>query len=152
MTRKVRTGIGGNDADGRANQIHWKRSVRFGEVHDHSSGIGSFNGRQQEKGAALGRFVCGIGDEVERAFHVSRSERAAIVEANTTMQVEHISDQIRRFLRFGEVAAEIHLIVALKQAAEQESIDALRLRISGKARVEIGGLDSMRNVSKKGSL
>jgi len=74
------------------------------------------------------------------------------VEANTTMQVEHISDQIRRFLRFGEVAAEIHLIVALKQAAEQESIDALRLRISGKARVEIGGLDSMRNVSKKGSL
>jgi len=34
---------------------------------------------------------------------------------------------------------KIHLIVALQQAAEEESIDALGLRIGGKARVEIGG-------------
>src|SRR5258708_6281983 len=40
---------------------------------------------------------------------------------------------------FGKIAVEIHLIVALQQAAEQESIDALGLRIGGKARVEIGG-------------
>ena len=34
---------------------------------------------------------------------------------------------------------EIHLIVALQQAAEEESVDLLRLRIGGKARVEVGG-------------
>jgi len=33
---------------------------------------------------------------------------------------------------------KIHLIVALQQAAEEESIDALGLRIGGEARVEIG--------------
>ncbi len=34
---------------------------------------------------------------------------------------------------------EIHLIVALQQATKKESIDALGLRIGGKARVEVGG-------------
>jgi hypothetical protein len=47
---------------------------------------------------------------------------------------------------------EIHLVVALEQAAEEQAIDALGLRIGGKAWVEIGGLDSMRKVSEERSL
>ena len=61
------------------------------------------------------------------------------MEANSVAQVENISDRIWSLPGFGKVAAEIHMIVALQQAAEEKSIDALRLRISGKARVEIGG-------------
>jgi hypothetical protein len=34
---------------------------------------------------------------------------------------------------------EIHLIVAVQQAIEEESVEALRLRVSGKAPVEIRG-------------
>jgi hypothetical protein len=34
---------------------------------------------------------------------------------------------------------EIHLVVALQQTAEEQPIDALGLRICGKARVEIRG-------------
>src|SRR5713226_5937190 len=53
--------------------------------------------------------------------------------------MENVGKRVGSRPGFGKIAAEIHLIVALQQAAEEESIDALRLRIGGKARVEIGG-------------
>ena len=61
------------------------------------------------------------------------------MEANTMAEMENISTWIWGLPGFCEIAVEIHLIVALQQAVEQESIEALRLRISGKTRIEIGG-------------
>ena len=37
-----------------ANEIHGERGVRFAEVNNYGRGIGSLNGNQQAKGAALG--------------------------------------------------------------------------------------------------
>jgi hypothetical protein len=53
--------------------------------------------------------------------------------------MEDVSERVGRRPGLGKIAVKIHLIVALQQAAEEESIDALGLRIRGKARVEIGG-------------
>ena len=52
-------------------------------------------------------------------------------------EMENISTRIWGVPGFCEIAVEIHLIVALQQAAEEQSIEALRLRISGKARIEV---------------
>ena len=61
------------------------------------------------------------------------------MEANAAAKMEDVSERVGSGPGFGKIAVEIHLIVALQQAAEEESIDALGLRIGGKARVEIGG-------------
>jgi hypothetical protein len=39
----------------------------------------------------------------------------------------------------GEISVKIHLVVALKKAAEEQGIDFLGLRVSGEAGVEISG-------------
>jgi hypothetical protein len=61
------------------------------------------------------------------------------VEANAAAEMEDVSERVGSRPGFSKIAAKIHLIVALQQAAEEESIDALGLRIGGEARVEIGG-------------
>jgi hypothetical protein len=101
--------------------------------------VGRFDGGDHAKGALLWGFVDRIFDEFESRFDVGGSQRAAIVKANAAAEMEDVREWIGNGPGFGEVAAEIHLIVALQQAAEEKSIDALRLRIGGKARVEIGG-------------
>ena len=53
--------------------------------------------------------------------------------------MEDVSERVGSRPGFGKITVEIHLVVALQQAAEEESIDALGLRIGGEARVEIGG-------------
>jgi hypothetical protein len=53
--------------------------------------------------------------------------------------MEDVSERVGSRPGFGKIAVKIHLIVALQQAAEEKSIDALGLRIGGEARVEIGG-------------
>jgi hypothetical protein len=40
----------------------------------------------------------------------------------------------------GEISVKIHLVVALKKAAEEQGIDFLGLRVSGEAGVEISGI------------
>jgi len=45
--------------------------------------------------------------------------------------MEDVSERVGSRPGFGKIAVKIHLIVALQQAAEEESIDALGLRIGG---------------------
>jgi hypothetical protein len=61
------------------------------------------------------------------------------VEANAAAEMEDVSERVGSRPEFGKIAVKIHLVVALQQAAEEESIDALGLRIRGEARIEISG-------------
>src|SRR5437016_1340643 len=100
VPRKIGAGVSGNDAYGRRNQVHAERSIRFSAMDDDRGRIRSFNGPQQPKRAALGRFVCRISDKLERALHVGGSERTAIVEANAASEMEKIRGRIRSFPGF----------------------------------------------------
>jgi hypothetical protein len=61
------------------------------------------------------------------------------VEACASAQMKHAGERVGSRPGFREIAAEIHLIVALQQAAEEEPIKPLGLCIGAEARVEIGG-------------
>ena len=61
------------------------------------------------------------------------------MEAYAAAQMEDVRERIGRRPRFRKIAVEIHLVLALQQTAEEQPIDALGLRICGKARVEIRG-------------
>src|SRR6267143_1129333 len=61
------------------------------------------------------------------------------VALTSAAEMEDVSERVGSRPGFGKIAVETHLIVALQQAAEEEPIDALGLRIGGKARVEVGG-------------
>src|ERR1700730_13681476 len=139
MVGKIGAGLGGNDADRRTNQIDGERRIGLAEMEYYRDVIGRLDRSDQPKGPALGRLVGWIQDEVEGGFHVRGSERAAIVEAHSAPKVENVGKRIADVPGFGEVAVEVHPIIALQEAAEQESVDALGLRIGGETRVEIGG-------------
>jgi hypothetical protein len=61
------------------------------------------------------------------------------VEMDAGAQMKGVSEWIGRAPRVGEVTVEIHLI-AFKEAAEEQAVDLLGLRVCGEARVEIGGV------------
>ena len=61
------------------------------------------------------------------------------MEANAAAEMEDVSERVGRLPGFGEVAVEIHLIVALEEAAEEQAVNALRLGVGGEAGVEVGG-------------
>ena len=61
------------------------------------------------------------------------------METDIAAEMEDVSNGVGRVPGFGEVAVEIHLIVALEEAAEEQAVNALGLRIGGEARVEVGG-------------
>ena len=109
----------------------------------HRGIIRRVDGSDQAGGAALGRFVRRIHDEIEGGFDIGGIEGAPIVEADTAAKMEHVRKRIGSRPGFGEVAVKIHLIISLEQAAEEESVDALGLGIGGEARIEVGG-DSIR--------
>ena len=140
MPGKVGAGIRGNDADGRRNQIDAEGSVRLAEMKDDRGVVGRFDGGDHAKGALFWGFVGGIPDEVKGRFDIGGGQRAAIVEANAAADMENVSKRVGSRPGFGKITAETHLIVALQQAAEEESIDALGLRIDSEARVEVGGV------------
>src|SRR6267378_892672 len=135
---KVGASVRGNDANGARNEIHAEGSKRLTEMKDDRGIVGRFDGGDHAKSSAFRGFVGGLHDEFERRLHVGGGDRAAIVEANAAAEMEDISEQVGSRPRFGKIAVEVHLIVALQQAAEEEPIDALGLRIGGEARVEIG--------------
>jgi len=140
LAGEISSGVNGDDAQRGANEIDGKGSVRFAEVEDDRGGVESLDGREQTEGAALGRFVRGIEDEMESGSYVGGGERAAVVEAHAAAKMKDIGARVRSGPGFGEVAAEIHPIVAVEEAAKEQSVDALGLRVRGEARVELGGI------------
>src|SRR5438445_13721980 len=103
------------------------------------SGIRGFDGGDHAKGPQLGRFVGGVSDEFESCFDVGGGKRAAIVEADIAAEMEDVRERVGRLPGFGEVAVEIHWIVALEEAAEEKAVIGRGWRIRGKAGAEVGG-------------
>ena len=138
MAREIRACIRRNDANSGGNKIYGEGGVRLAKMKNDGSGVRGFDGGDHAKGAEFRRFVGRIPDEFESGFDVSGGERAAIVEPNAAPEMENVGERIRGGPGFGEVAVEIHLIVALEEAAEEQAVNALGLRIGGEARVEVG--------------
>jgi len=63
-------------------------------------------------------------------------------------EMENISERVGRLPGCGEVAANVHIVIARDEAAEEEAVDALGLAVGGVARVEIdrAGFDHERDV------
>jgi hypothetical protein len=81
-----------------------------------------------------------VHDEVEGGFHVGRCQSAAVLETHVAAEVENIGEGIGLVPGFGQVTVKIHLRVALKKAAEEETVDSCGLRVGGVTRIEIGGI------------
>ena len=84
---------------------------------------------------------------MESGSYVGGGERAAVVEAHAAAKMKDIGARVRSGPGFGEVAAEIHPIVAVGEAAKEQSVDALGLRVRGEARVELGGQGDGRGIA-----
>jgi len=140
VARKIGRRVSGNDAGGVGNEVDEKRSVRLLEMKNNGLRIGSFNVVDHAEGAALGRFVGGVEDEIESGFYVSRGERATVVEFDVGFEMKNVRERTGHFPRRREVAVEIHLGVAREQAGEDEAVEALRLAVGGEARVEVYGI------------
>jgi hypothetical protein len=61
------------------------------------------------------------------------------VKASVAAEVKDKGEGVGRIPTFGKVREEVHVGVALQQAAEKKAVDALGLRVGADARVEIGG-------------
>jgi hypothetical protein len=55
--------------------------------------------------------------------------------------MELVRDRIGRAPGIGKVAAEIHLVVAFEEAAEEEVVDSSRLRVAGVGSSRFVGFD-----------
>ncbi len=109
-------------------------------MKDNRGVVGRFNGADHTEGAALRRPVCSIEHRVEGEFHVGGGDGAAVVKADAATEVNHVGERVRRFPAFRKVAAKIHLLVALEEATEEQTINALRLRVGCVTWVEVGGI------------
>jgi hypothetical protein len=54
--------------------------------------------------------------------------------------MEDVGEWVGNFPAVGEIAVEVHLGIALQQAAEEEGVDALRVGVGGETGVEVGGI------------
>ena len=62
------------------------------------------------------------------------------MEADAAAKVEDVGERVRSIPGFGEVAVEIHLVVAFEEAAEEQAVNVLGLSVGSEAGVEIGGV------------
>src|ERR1700722_17319985 len=137
MAGEIRASVVRNDADGGSREIPEERGVRLCEMKDDGCGVRSFDGSDHAERAALGRVGGGVENGIERRFDVCGGEWTAIVEMDTCAKMESIGESIGRAPGIGEVAVEIHLIIAFEKAAEEQAVDLLGLRVGGEAGVEI---------------
>lgn len=138
MAGKIGANAFWDDSECGANEIDCEGSVGFAEMKNDGEVVGSFDVHDQAESTTFCRFVVGVSDEVDRVFDVGGGERTAVVETDTLAKVEDVGEWIGSVPGFGEVAVEVHLIVAFEQAAEEKAIDALRLRVGGEAGVQVG--------------
>lgn len=108
-------------------------------MEDDGPGIGRGDGIDESVGAALGRFDRAGADRVEGEFHVGGSERLAVGEMNVMAEMENVGLCVAHFPFFGEVRGEVEMVVALKEAVEEEKVEVGGEGVCADARVEIGG-------------
>jgi hypothetical protein len=54
--------------------------------------------------------------------------------------MEDVGQGIGKFPGFGEVAVQVHLLVAFEEGGEGEAVEMLGLRVGGVTGVEVGGV------------
>jgi hypothetical protein len=140
MAREIGGGICRDDTDGGINEVDRKRGVWLAQTEDDRSVVGGVDGSDKPESPALWRLIGGIQNEINGGFDVGRGKWVAVVEADATAEMKDVSERIGSRPGFGEIPAEMHLIVTLEEAAEEEAVDALGLGIGGVARVEVGGI------------
>ena len=140
MLREISSGVSGHDADGRANEVDGEGGVGFFEMEDDGGGVGSVDGSDEAEGAAFGRVVGRVADEVESGFNVGRSDGAAIGETDGLAKMEDVGERVGNFPGFGEVAVEIHLGVAFEERGEEKAVNVGGVGVGSKAGIEIGGI------------
>lgn len=140
MKRKIGRGVLRNDADRGTREVPEERGVGFFQVKDDGGGIGRFDFRDVLKGATLWRVIRGIEHEIERGFDVGRSEGAPVMKMNVSTEMEDVDERIWSVPRLGQVAVKVHVVVVVDEAAEEQAVNALGLRIGGEARIEIYGI------------
>jgi hypothetical protein len=109
-------------------------------MKDDRGGFRSLDGGDHAESAALGRMSGGVEDGVESGFDVGGPKGAAVMEMGAWAKMESVRERVGRGPRVGNVAVEIHLIIAFQKTAEEQTIDFLGLRVGGETRVEIGGV------------
>ncbi len=109
-------------------------------MENDSALVRCFDGGDHAEGAAFGRVIGGVEDVLESGFYVGGGDRTTVVETNAGAEMEYVGEWVRKFPGFREVAVEIHLVVALEEAAEEQAVDVLRLRVSGETWIEVGGI------------
>ena len=140
MAGEIGGGIGGNDAHGGTLEVPEEGGGGLVEVEDYGLWIGGFDGGDHAEGAALGGTVGGVAHEVDGGFDVGGGDGAAIVEEDAFAEMEDVGEGSGRVPGFGEVGVEIHFGVAFDEAVEEESGEALGLRVGPEAGVEVGGI------------
>ena len=108
-------------------------------MEDDGPRIGRGDGINESVGAAFRCFDRAGADGVEGEFHVSGSERLAVGEMNVMAEMKDVGLRVGHFPFFGEVGSEIELVVALKEAVEEEEVDVGGEGVGADARVEVGG-------------
>ena len=108
-------------------------------MEDYGCVVGSFDGIDDAERATLRSFDSAGDDGIESVFNVGGRERAAVVKFNAVTEVENVGARVGSFPALGQVGNEIHLRVAPDQAAEDQAVEALRLRVGADAGIEVGG-------------
>ena len=119
-------------------------------MNDDGGVIGNVDGGNHAVAATLRGTIGGIQDKVECSLDVGGRNDAAVMKADAAAEVEDVGERVGRVPGFGEIAVEIHLIVALEEAAEEQAIDFLRLRVGGKAGIEISGIGFDEECDRRG--
>jgi hypothetical protein len=109
-------------------------------MKDYGLGIGGFDGGDHAEGAALRRAVGGVTHEVDGGLDVIRGDGTAIVEEDTFAEMEDVGERSGGVPGFGEIGMEIHFVVALDQAVEDQRGETLGLGVGAETGIEIGGI------------
>src|SRR6185437_5437650 len=137
MLREARTSILWDDADSLSCEVQRKRGVGRAKMKDDRVSIGRGDGVDECIRSALRRFDCSGNYGVEREFHVGGSERLAVGESHVAAKMEDVRLRVGHFPFFGEVGREVEMLVALKEAVENEEVEMLGKSVGANARVEI---------------
>ena len=108
-------------------------------MEDHGRRVGSVDLFDHAVGGAFGRGDGVRENRIEGELHVGGGERAAVVELHSGAEMKDVGERVGRFPALGEIATDVHLVVAFDQAAEKQAVDAFGEGVGADARVEIGG-------------
>ncbi len=140
-----------NDADGGAREIPEEGGVGLVEMKDDRGGVRRFDGGDHAEGAAFGRAIGGIEDEVEGGFDVGGGERAAVVEADTAAKMEDVGERVGRAQESARSPRKFIWSSRSRRPLKRRPSIRWDCESVAKRGSRLAGLDSMRKVREEGS-